>query len=119
MGRDGRLESLAVASSSWRKLTNDRPVGVIQLLGTAGVRDEFDGNEISIPKGYTGTAFWGDTVMDWVRRGRCHTLGCLNRRTCPPTIRRRHRARPIMRSAIHRINACMPTFSSAPITRRR
>ena len=33
-----------------------------------------DGNEISIPKGYTGTAFWGDTVeVDWVRRGRRHT----------------------------------------------
>ena len=76
---------------------NDRPVGTIQITRHGrGFVMMPDGNEISIPKGYTGTAFWGDTVeVDWVRRGRRHTPRSGSyRRTRPPTIRRRHRARP-------------------------
>ena len=73
MGRDGRLESLGRGKFILAEVPqNDRPVGTIQITRHGrGFVMMPDGNEISIPKGYTGTAFWGDTVeVDWVRRGR-------------------------------------------------
>ena len=76
MGRDGRLESLGRGKFILAEVPqNDRPVGTIQITRHGrGFVMMPDGNEIAIPKGYTGTAFWGDTVeVDWVRRGRKHT----------------------------------------------
>jgi ribonuclease R len=76
MGRDGRLESLGRGKFILAEVPqNDRPVGTIQITRHGrGFVMMPDGNEISIPKGYTGTAFWGDTVeVDWVRRSRHHT----------------------------------------------
>lgn len=76
MGRDGRLESLGRGKFVLAEVPQtDRPIGIIQITRHGrGFVMMPDGNELSIPKGYTGTAFWGDTVeVDWVRRGRQHT----------------------------------------------
>lgn len=76
MGRDGRLESLGRGKFILTEMPqHDRPIGTIQITKHGrGFVMMPDGNEISIPKGYTGTAFWGDTVeVDWIRRGRKHT----------------------------------------------
>lgn len=76
LGRDGRLESLGRGKYVLAEMpASDRPIGTIQITRHGrGFVMLPDGNEISIPKGFTGTAFWGDTVeVDWIRRGRKHT----------------------------------------------
>ncbi len=76
MGRDGRLESIGRGRYLLKEVPqNDRPIGTIQVTRHGrGFVMMADGNEVSIPKGFTGTAFWGDTVeVDWVRRGGRHT----------------------------------------------
>ncbi|MDA1336930.1 MAG: ribonuclease R [Bacteroidetes bacterium] len=76
MGRDGRLEPLGRGKFVLAEIPqDDRPTGTIQITRHGkGYVMLPDGNEIMIPKGYTGTAFWGDTVeVDWIRRGRRHT----------------------------------------------
>ena len=76
MGRDGRLESIGRGKFVLAEMQQEEQViGTIQVTRHGrGFVMMPDGNEISIPKGYTGTAFWGDTVeVDWLRRGRKHT----------------------------------------------
>ena len=76
MGRDGRLESIGRGKFVLAEMQQDESaIGTIQVTRHGrGFVMMPDGNEISIPKGYTGTAFWGDTVeVDWLRRGRKHT----------------------------------------------
>ena len=76
MGRDGRLESIGRGKFVLAEMQQEeKAIGTIQVTRHGrGFVMMPDGNEISIPKGYTGTAFWGDTVeVDWLRRGRKHT----------------------------------------------
>ena len=72
---DGRLERVGRGKYVLSKPPGERPVGAIQIsrFGKGWVMLP-NGEEIAIPKGFTGTAFWGDTVeVEWVRRGRRHT----------------------------------------------
>jgi ribonuclease R len=71
----GELERIGRSKYVLSRPPGERPVGSIQIsrYGKGWVKLA-DGQEIAIPKGFTGTAFWGDTVeVEWVRRGRRHT----------------------------------------------
>lgn len=72
---EGRLERIGRGKYVLSRPPGERPVGSIQIsrFGKGWVMLP-NGEEIAIPKGFTGTAFWGDTVeVEWIRRGRRHT----------------------------------------------
>ena len=72
---DGRLERIGRGKYVLSRPPGERPVGTIQIsrFGKGWVMLP-NGEEIAIPKGFTGTAFWGDTVeVEWIRRGKRHT----------------------------------------------
>lgn len=75
MGKSGQLESLGRGKFVLAEMSDERPAGTIQItkFGRGFVLMP-DGKEVSISKGFTGTALWGDTVeVDWVRKGKRHT----------------------------------------------
>ena len=75
MGKSGQLESLGKGKFTLAQMQEERVTGTIQVtkFGRGFVMMP-DGKEVSISKGFTGTAFWGDTVeVDWIRRGKRHT----------------------------------------------
>lgn len=75
MADDGRLERVGRGKYVLSKPPGERPQGVIQIsrFGKGWVLLP-NGEEVAIPKGFTGTALWGDTVeVEWIRRGRRHT----------------------------------------------
>ena len=75
MGKSGQLEPLGKGKFTLAQMQEERVTGTIQVtkFGRGFVMMP-DGKEVSISKGFTGTAFWGDTVeVDWIRRGKRHT----------------------------------------------
>ncbi|MDE0979052.1 MAG: RNB domain-containing ribonuclease, partial [Flavobacteriales bacterium] len=75
MGKSGQLESLGKGKFTLAQMQEERVTGTIQVtkFGRGFVMMP-DGKEVSVSKGFTGTAFWGDTVeVDWIRRGKRHT----------------------------------------------
>ena len=76
MGKSGQLESLGRGKFVLAQMQEeDRAIGTIQItkFGRGFVMMP-DGKEVAVSKGFTGTAFWGDTVeIDWIRQGRRQT----------------------------------------------